>query len=1233
MAATNQNSLSSTENSAIQLESSLEPAATKTTLSTQIPVSRRGDDRQVSPQPKTAPRQQVDQERAVLQLPSDFLKTPATQYQPKYWTLALPDRLVQSLRIQAQHNGVDERSLLIAAFNVLLYRYTQQETIDLALTVPHDTPNGTIDRAYTTEICTQIHSELTVRELINQIAASLQDVQEQSKALADQAPVDRLAIDRSPLPLAVTFIEDFFRVESKEPLALSLQTPDADRPDLHLMLLQQPQSLSALLKYNANLFQPETVQRLAGHLQMLLEGMVSDWDSTIAQLPLLTEAEVHQLLVDWQSPSVDYPQMPVHQYIESHAAQQPDAIALTFKDQHLTYAELNQRANQLAHYLIQLGVGAEERIAVCVEPSLDVAVSLLGIFKAGGVYVPLDPTYPVDRLTTILQETQPKVLLTQFHLVSLPTLAGHTLHLDKDWDAVRQHPTHNPEVKLCLDQTSHLVYTSGTTGKPKGIATSYGNLVQYILVAQERFGFDRHDVMPAIARFTFSITMFELLSPLVAGGTLVILEREHVLDFKRLTQTLTQLTVMHASPSLLQKLLAYIQDNDLDLQMFQGLKHVSTGGDMVPAALLDTMKRVFQKAEIYVIYGCSEVSCMGCTYPVARDRHITKSRVGKPFPNVSVRLYDAHQNLVPIGIPGEIYISGAGVTKGYLHRDALTQEKFVTIDGCRFYRTGDVGRFDADGNLEMLGRTDFQIKLRGMRLELGEIEAVLRQAPGIREGIVMAREVGNEKRLVAYVVLDQAQTPAIENLRSLLQEKLPDYMVPTAFVVLEAMPVNMNQKVDRHALPLPTPENIAGFKAFVAPRDAWEQQLTAIWEDALGIQPIGIHDNFFEVGGHSLLAVSLMVQIEAVFGKTLSLSALLTAPTIAQLAALLNQPGQLDQRSSLVLLREGGTQPPVFFIHDGEGETLLYRNLAYCLKPEHPVYGIQPYSQERHPILHTRIAEMAAHYIEQIRTVQSDGPYLLGGLCVGGFLAFEIARQLQMQGQTVAMVALIDTADVEATVRSGLIANQRLSRFSQSLSQGGEGKPPPLLSILKKASQKIYNLISYEIQTKLKKVQNQTKIKLFRYCLDQDRPIPPFLHNLPVRLVLKFAEREYVPQAPYEGELLLVLATQKSNRFDGTLIDGIPIDDTPYADIYSDSLLGWGNRATGGIKVHTNPGGHSSMLQAPNVQIMAKQMQAYIDAAIANVANANVAKEQPSPSLVAQQPETSLLLEPSSRDC
>ncbi|HEY9655525.1 MAG TPA: AMP-binding protein, partial [Crinalium sp.] len=532
-----------------------------------------------------------------------------------------------------------------------------------------------------------IHSELKVHALIEQSSTALSAVQ--AMALSAVSALEKPSNDRSSLPVAVTFIEDFLRVGGKEqwladfPLQASVAS---DGPDLHLILLQRKGSVTGVWQYNASLFQAETIQRLSGHLQVLLQGIVNDRDCTIAELPLLTQAETQQLLVEWQSATISYPQTLIHQLIEAHAVQRPEAIALTFNNQQLTYAELNQRANQVAHYLAQIGVSAEVRVAVCVEPSLDVVVTLLGIFKAGGVYLPLDPTHPIDRLTTILEETQPKVLLTQSHLLPrLPAITDHILCLDQEWALLHQFPTHNPEIEVRLEQTSHLVYTSVTTGKPKGVITSHSNLVQYILSAQERFGFNCHDVMPAIARFTFSITMFELLSPLVAGGKLMILEREHILDFQRMVQTLQQATVIHTSPSLLQKLLTYIQDNNLDLQSFQQLKHVSTGGDMVPTALLETMKRIFQAAEVYVIYGCSEVSCMGCSYPVVNDQPV-KSRVGKPFTNVSVRLYDSHLNLVPIGIPGEIYIGGAGVTQGYLQREALPQEKFVTIDGCRFYR-------------------------------------------------------------------------------------------------------------------------------------------------------------------------------------------------------------------------------------------------------------------------------------------------------------------------------------------------------------------------------------------------------------------------------------------------------------------------------------------------------------------------------------------------------------------
>jgi len=1130
----------------------------------------------------------VETDQADIQLPTDFLRTPDVVFQPKIYTFTLTNAQTDTISSFPVEPNV-ERSLLVAALNLLLHRYTQQPTIDLELNFA----NVDIGKAYTTRIRTQIDDQATVQDYLEHVVTALRASQNQLNGLqlphCINSPIRQSAI-------ALSFIESGAVERVRPSAAAALRqtlSPAVTDLDLHLIVLRQGQSSQAILRYNAGLFKANTIKRMAGHLQVLLTGMIHHPNCLVSDLPLMTPAEKHQLLVDWSSESLTIGQTPIHQYIESHAAAQPEAIALRFRNQTLTYAALNQRANQLANYLIKTGIKPEDRIAVCVEPALEILIALLGIFKAGAIYVPLDPTHPTERLAAIAADTQPKILLTQAHLVAqLPTIADQVCCLDQDWQQFQTLPTHNPNIEINLEQVAYVVYTSGTTGKPKGVMATYRNLMHYIAVAQREFRFDQRDVMPAIARFTFSITMFELFSPLVAGGTLLILEREHILDFKRMVQTLQQVTVVHMSPSLWRKLLTYIQETGIDTQTFRQLKHVSSGGDMIPADLLEMMKAMFPTAEVYVLYGSSEVSCMGCFYPVPRDRTITKTRVGKPFSNVSIRLLDAQQKLVPIGVVGEVYFSGGGITKGYLNREDLTQEKFMMIDGQRFYRMGDLGRFDDDGNLELLGRADFQIKLRGIRIEPGEIEFTLRQFPGVREAIVVARELGREKALVAYLVLEQ-QPPAIAEIRQFLQTKLPDYMVPAAFVVLDAMPVNLNQKIDRLALPAPTLADLATATSFVAPRNDYELRLTQIWETLLGISPIGVQDNFFDIGGDSLQIVSLMTQIEREFGKTLPLSTVLTEPTIEQLAAVLKQSKQSDIHQSIVVLRKGGSKPPIFFIHDGEGETLLYRNLALCLQADHPIYGVQPYSRAGFPMLHTRLEEVVAYYLDQIRNVQPHGPYLLTGLCIGGYIAFEIARKLQNLGEKVAMVALIDTADLETPIRASVVT-QRKDSFVEALKSSQHlRRSQRLLTLASIVTRKVYNLTSYELQTRLTKVQAETKLKLLRTYLDRGLTLPSFLQNIPVRYVLKFAEQGYVPDALYRGEVVLFRSTQKSSIFDGT-----EVDDTPYCEIYSDPLLGWEQRVTDGVKVFDVPGGHSSMLQEPNVQVIAHHMQAYINQAI-----------------------------------
>jgi amino acid adenylation domain-containing protein len=724
--------------------------------------------------------------------------------------------------------------------------------------------------------------------------------------------------------------------------------------------------------------------------------------------------------------------MLIHQYIEAHSIHRSDSLALRFKRSEFTYAQLNQHANQLAGYLNSLGVNSEDRVAVCLEPSLEIAVCLLAIFKAGGVYVPLEPSYPLERLDIILTETQPKVLITQTHLLpNLPAIAEHIFCIDQDWQTIQYLSTQNPDTKISLTQTAYIIYTSGTTGKPKGVMVSHSNLLHYILVAQEKYGFHCDDVMPAIARFTFSISLFELLSPLVAGGTLMILERDHILDFERMAQVLHQVTVIHAGPSYLRSLLAYLAKKEL--QHFSSLRHVSTGGDMVPVDILERMKAIFQYADIFVIYGCSEASCMGCTYFVPRGYRLTKSLVGQPFNNVSIRLYDESQKLVPIGTTGEIYIGGAGIAKGYLDREELTQTKFLTIDGIHFYRTGDIGCFDEGGNLKMLGRDDFQIKLRGIRIEAEEIETTLNRHASVKQSLVMARDdIAGDTRLVAYVVTNQNQIIRTHELREFIKNKLPEYMVPNAFIFLDTMPLNPNGKIDRYALPSLDKTKYFN-EEFIAPQDEVEKQLAIIWAKHLGHDLIGIHDNFFDLGGHSLLSVTLMLEIEEVFNYQFPLESLHKVNNISEMAQWIREkpsqqnlpdeipPGLSRDEYRALLFHSAGREGK----HIGKRGLIIETapdemrssqpfiwigdiNVSKELDLKQPIYTMPANSWEPLHSPENYIPVIAALLVDELLTVQPTGPYTIGSYCFEGLVALEMAQQLQKKGKEVALLVMID---------------------------------------------------------------------------------------------------------------------------------------------------------------------------------------------------------------------------------
>jgi amino acid adenylation domain-containing protein len=858
-----------------------------------------------------------------LDLPFDFYRVPGRARRLQSLPFALPpsDNDTSSA-FSPRVLGVPD-PVLTAAFGILLARYNGQPTILLSLC----RASATTEHGSTQMFALDVDPTRTGREALEQ-TRDLSHVRGQGSA----PPMLGSTQDAAGGRAAIIWLESQSDAETCTVDALvALEHSSARGADADLSLVIGPGAGSrAAFVYDSSLFRQSSIERFAGHLGVLLSSLSSSPDTLVSDLPLLLPAEQRWVESVCNGPAATVPTALVHELFSLQAAAAPEAIALRFRDQLLSYGELNRRANQLARYLADRNIGADCAVVVCVEPAFDIVVALLGILKAGAIYVPLDPTYPPARIRAILDDTRPELVITQHHLRARLELGREAvLVLDDLAVASGSSPDEDPQATVEPGQIASIYYTSGTTGSPKGVMASQANLRHYIRTAQQRYQIDNRDVMPAIARFSFSISMFELLLPLVAGGTLILLEREHILDPGRMARTLGEVTIFHAGPSLLKGLVAYIRSHYQTFADFSGVRHASSGGDMVPPELLEGLKQIFANAEVFVIYGSSEISCMGCTYPVPRDRRVKTTYVGKPFDNVVVRVLDGSQNLLPVGIVGEIHFAGDGVTVGYLNRPELTTEKFVMLGSQRYYRTGDRGRLSKDGWLEILGRNDFQVKLRGMRVELGEVESHLRGAPGVRDAVVMARAAADaDKMLVAYIVIEQNGAPAqksacIAAIRRHMRTHLPDYMVPAVYVELERLPVNHNMKLDRLALPEPNESDLRALSGASVrePQSATEKTLASIWQKLLGLREVGIDDNFFELGGHSMLAVMLSLEVERALGVPLEGMDILREP-LGVLAAICDRRLGAPSPSADTRKPASRAAEPREIFHFGEGNSL-----------------------------------------------------------------------------------------------------------------------------------------------------------------------------------------------------------------------------------------------------------------------------------------------------------------------
>lgn len=856
-------------------------------------------------------KRQLDNAPAVMNLPTDRPRPTVQTPRGAMQSLVLPKTLTEALKNLSRREGATLFMTLLAAFKVLLYRYTGQD--DIVVGTPIASRNQSETEMLigvflnTLALRTDLSGNPGFRELLGRVrevvlgAYAHQDLPLE-KLVEELMPERNLSY--TPVFQVLFALQNVPMPELELPgLTMSLLEIDTGiaRFDLSLNMEMEERHTAALV-YNADLFDAATIARMLGHFRTLLESIVADPEQRLLDQSLLTGVERHQLLLEWNDTKADYSlDQCLHQLFDAQAMRTRGAAAVISEEGQLTYQELNRRANQLAHYLQALGVGPDVLVGICVERSLEMMVGLLGILKAGGAYLPLDPEYPKERLAFMLEDAQTPVILTQQRLLTgLPEYTAQVVCLDSDWKVISQKSEEIPVSGATAENLAYVIYTSGSTGRPKGVLIPHRGIVNRLLWMQEVLQLTEADRILQKTPSAFDVSVGEFFLPLLNGACLVMARPGGHRDSAYLVQLIAaqKVSFVHFVPSMLT---AFLEEQGLD-ECGNSLRYVWCGGEVLP---LELKKRFFGRldAELYNGYGPTEASVGVTVWACKREGDLPIVPIGRPIGNTQIYLLDAHLRPVPVGVPGELHIGGVSLARGYLNRPKLTGESFIPNPfseepGARLYKTGDLARYLPDGDIGFLGRVDHQVKIRGFRVELEEIEAVVEQHPAVRQAVILAREgmpdalspsVRTSKRLVAYLLPEQEYAPTSSELRSFLREKLPEYMVPSAFVPLDALPRMPNGKIDRDALPVPDESHLASEAPYAAPRSEIEQILAAIWKEVLDLEEVGIHDNFFDLGGHSLLLVMVRGQVQEEIGRDVPIAELFEYPTISSLAQHLEQ--------------------------------------------------------------------------------------------------------------------------------------------------------------------------------------------------------------------------------------------------------------------------------------------------------------------------------------------------------
>jgi amino acid adenylation domain-containing protein len=1131
-----------------------------------------------STQHKETERYWIDQFKGsnhLLDLPTDNPRPSRRTYKSKRADFSLDSSLVTDLKLVARKAGSSFVTMILASFEVFLHQITKQDEIIIGLPAAGQPATGNYGLV---GHCVNL---LPLRSFPNGEQSFVEYLKGRKSLVLDAydhqqytfgSLLKKLSIPRDATRLPLVPVVFNIDIGMDDGIAFhNLKHRYINNPreyetfEIFLNITDHKGTLTFEWSYNTQLFEQATISRFMDELEHLLRAIVKSPDTPIGKIPLLNATKILEQLNKWNDTKVAYPkEKSLHQIISETSVKYPDYTAVKFNDEQLTYTQLNQKANQLAAFLIANNVKPNDKVAISMDRSADLIVALLAIIKAGATYIPLDPVFPINRINYMLEDSAAVVLIT-FNMYKGQYISNaKEIILDDIWTNLKSYPGTDPDIHVKGEDLIYILYTSGSTGQPKGVQIKHYNLVNFLYSMQKQPGLTAADKLLAVTTISFDIAGLELWLPLITGAQIVLADADAAKDGNALLDIISKekITVMQATP--------YTWRIMLEAGWKTEKLKVICGGEALP---MDLARRILERAtSLWNVYGPTETTIWSTIKQItAQDSVIS---IGKPIDNTSIYILDKYLNPLAAGTAGEIYIGGEGIAHGYLNQPELTAQKFVpdpfsVEPGARMYSTGDLGTFAADGNLMYLSRVDAQVKIRGYRIETGEIEFNLTKEQSIKQAVVVARADNNKvDKLVAYVVLNDNAVNGADNndlvhqWRDNLRLSVPDYMVPDNFVVIDVMPMTPNGKVDKKAL---AARNVivTDTAHYVAPRTDVEKLVTDMWTELLGIENVGIHDDFFELGGHSLIAVQVMARIEKETGKRLPLAVLFENSTVEKLALMLEMDGKSITWDSLVPIKPTGTKVPLYIVHGAGLNVLLFNTLAKHMDEDQPVFGLQAKGLNGVDEPLVKLEDIAAHYIAAIKVQNPSGPYALAGYSFGGVIAYEMARQLEALNNEVRMLAMFDTYAYRTPyydplpvklVKRGLYFGRKLWH-SLTFKDGFE----KTLSTRARAIERS----AIRLLWKLKFGNEQEQEGFFGYANKIDET-----NNV--------AQKQYKIE-PYNIAVELFRAETRS----------FYLDDYVY--------MGWKPYALKGVNIHNVPGEHNTIFKEPNDKVFARRLQDCLD--------------------------------------